>query len=98
MLVIQTPSRPATAPRQSLPLRCPSKAAATDEPDPTANHLLAALTDADWRHWSHQLERVEMPLGQVLYDSGSRLTHVHFPTTAVVSLLVLMANLRRRRR
>ena len=33
-----------------------------------------------------------MPRGQVLYDSGSRCTYVHFPTTSIVSLMVLMAN------
>ncbi len=92
MHVIQTPSRPATANRHPLSLHCPSKGALSLEADPTANHLLAALPVADWQRWSHQLEWVEMPLGQVLYDSGSRFTHVHFPTTSVVSLLVLMAN------
>ena len=31
-----------------------------------------------------------MPLGKVLYESGSRLTHVYFPTTSIVSLLYVM--------
>ena len=31
-----------------------------------------------------------MPLGAVLYESGSRLRHVYFPTTAIVSLLYVM--------
>ena len=31
-----------------------------------------------------------MPLGQVLYESGSRLAHVYFPTTPIVSLLYVM--------
>lgn len=33
-----------------------------------------------------------MPLGQVLYESGSTLRHVYFPTTAIVSLLYVMEN------
>ena len=31
-----------------------------------------------------------MPLGQVLYEAGTVLSHVYFPTTAVVSLLYVM--------
>jgi hypothetical protein len=92
MHVIETPLRPATAHRQAPALRCPSKRSAAADGDPTDNQLLAALPAAVWQSWSDQLEWVDMPLGLVLSDSGSRFTHVHFPTTAVVSLLVLMAN------
>jgi CRP-like cAMP-binding protein len=60
--------------------------------EPTENHLLAALPDAEWQRWLPQLERVEMPLGQVLYESGGTLSHVYFPTTAIVSLLYVMEN------
>jgi len=59
-------------------------------PDPRRNHLLAALPDAEWQRWLPQLELVEMPLGQVLYESGSSLSHVYFPITAIVSLLYVM--------
>jgi CRP-like cAMP-binding protein len=31
-----------------------------------------------------------MPLGEVLYESGVTLSHVYFPTTAIVSLLYVM--------
>ena len=33
-----------------------------------------------------------MPLGQVLYESGTTLSHVYFPLTAIVSLLYVMEN------
>ena len=33
-----------------------------------------------------------MPLGQVLYESNSTMTHVYFPTTSIVSLLYVMEN------
>ena len=56
------------------------------------NQLLAALPDADWQRWRPQLEGVELPLGEVLYESGSTLSHVYFPTTAIVSLLYVMEN------
>ena len=61
-------------------------------PDPKQNHLLAALPASEWRRWLPQLELVDMPLGQVLYEAGSTLTHVYFPTTAIVSLLYVMEN------
>jgi CRP-like cAMP-binding protein len=56
------------------------------------NFLLAALPDPEWERWQPLLERIEMPLGQVLYESGATLTHVYFPTTAIVSLLYVMEN------
>ena len=61
-------------------------------PDPRKNHLLAALPEAALQRWLPQLEWVEMPLGQVLYESGSTLSHVYFPITAIVSLLYVMEN------
>ncbi len=60
--------------------------------DPKDNHLLAALPNAEWQRWLPQLEWIEMPLGQVLYESGNILKHVYFPTTAIVSLLYVMEN------
>ena len=62
------------------------------QPEPTKNHLLEALPTAEWQRWLPQLEAVEMPLGHVLYESGTTLSHVYFPTTAIVSLLYVMEN------
>ena len=45
-----------------------------------------------WQRWIPHLEHVAMPLGQVLYEPGSALSHVYFPTTAIVSLLYVMQN------
>jgi CRP-like cAMP-binding protein len=61
-------------------------------PNPRKNHLLAALPESEWQRWLPQLEAIEMPLGQVLYESGSTLNYVYFPTTAIVSLLYLLEN------
>lgn len=60
--------------------------------DARKNRLIAALPDADWERWLPQLERVDMPLGHVLYEPGSSMSHVYFPTTAIVSLLYVMEN------
>jgi CRP-like cAMP-binding protein len=56
------------------------------------NLLLAALPNAEFQRWLPQLEAVAMPLGQILYESGGTLSHVYFPTTAIVSLLYVMEN------
>jgi hypothetical protein len=50
------------------------------------NLLLSALPDADLQRWLPLVEAVEMPLGQVLWESGTSTGHVYFPTTAVCSL------------
>ena len=60
--------------------------------DPKHNHLLAALPAPDRERWLPNLEIIDMPLGEVLYEAGGTLTHVYFPTTAIVSLLYVMAN------
>jgi CRP-like cAMP-binding protein len=46
----------------------------------------------EWQRWLPLLEPVDMPLGLVLYESGGTLSHVYFPTTAIVSLLYVMEN------
>ncbi|RST47586.1 Crp/Fnr family transcriptional regulator [Variovorax sp. MHTC-1] len=60
--------------------------------DPKKNHLIAALPESEWQRWKPQLEPVEMKLGQVLYESGDTMRYVYFPTTAIVSLLYVMAD------
>lgn len=54
------------------------------------NQLLGSLPDADLERWLPLLEPVELPLGQVLYESGHAFGHVYFPTTAIVSLLYVL--------
>jgi CRP-like cAMP-binding protein len=57
-----------------------------------ANHLLAALPGEELNRWLPLLESVDLPLGLVLYESGRALSHVYFPTTAIVSLLFVLEN------
>lgn len=51
------------------------------------NRLIASLSEAEWLRWLPHLEAVELQLGTVIYESGGPLSHVYFPTTAIVSLL-----------
>ena len=54
------------------------------------NQLLDALPDAEWLRWQPQMELVDLPLGMVLYESGSTMGHVYFPSNAIVSLLCVL--------
>lgn len=56
----------------------------------TRNHLLAALSDAELARLSPHLQLVDMPLGEVLYESGGQLDYVYFPINSIVSLLYVM--------
>ena len=60
--------------------------------DPNQNHLLAALLDAEFDRLSPHLELVSMPLGDVMYESGGKLSYAFFPTTSIVSLHYLLEN------
>jgi CRP-like cAMP-binding protein len=59
-------------------------------PNRKSNQLLAALPEAEWLRWAPRLELIDMPLGQVLYESGNALSHVYFPITSIVSLLYVL--------
>ena len=56
------------------------------------NQLLEVLPADAWERLSPHLEPVELPLGTALYESGVELDHVYFPTTAIVSLLYVLAD------
>lgn len=59
---------------------------------PGQNHLLAALPAADFARLQPHLKLVPLRLGEVIYEPGSQLRHLYFPTTAIVSLLYIMAD------
>ena len=56
---------------------------------PRQNHLLASLPYSELSLWEHELELVDLKLGQILCEPGIKHTHVIFPTTAIVSLLYM---------
>jgi len=55
--------------------------------EPRQNLLLASLPYSELSLWEHELELVDLKLGQILCEPGIKHTHVIFPTTAIVSLL-----------
>lgn len=58
--------------------------------DPRKNHLLAALPANEYAQINMHLEKVSLPLGHVLYESGCELRHAYFPIDSIVSLLYVM--------
>ncbi len=56
------------------------------------NHILSALPAGERERLFPHLQRVEMPLGAVVYESGDTLRHMYFPTDCIVSLLYVLEN------
>lgn len=65
---------------------------AADKNDALKNYLLAALPEDEFARVQPKLESVSLKLGEVLYESGDKLHYIHFPTTAIISLLYIMEN------
>ena len=55
--------------------------------DARQNHLLAALPAKEYNSLLAHLEHVPMPMDHVIFEAGSPLRHIYFPTDAIVSLL-----------
>lgn len=72
--------------------RRPAFAATPPAADPRRNHLLAALPAAEWSRWQPLLEPVALARDDVLVEPGALVTHVVFPTTAIVSLTYTTAD------
>jgi len=86
------PPRRVTKPSRTVASSTRRSAVAPAEPHPRQNHLLDALPESDYERLASHLELVPMPLGGVLYESGSTMRYVYFPTTSIVSLLYVMEN------
>lgn len=56
----------------------------------SGNLLLDALSDAQYRKLEPHLEVVPLPVGRVLSGSDDRATHVYFPRTGIVSMLMAL--------
>jgi CRP-like cAMP-binding protein len=59
---------------------------------PKDNRLLAAMPPEEFRKLASSLERVTMPLGESVYESGETQGYVYFPATSIVSLLYVLAD------
>jgi CRP-like cAMP-binding protein len=60
--------------------------------EPTGNRLLAKVPQEELERLRPHLGHVSFALGEVIYESGGRQSHIYFPTTAIISLLYLMQN------
>jgi CRP-like cAMP-binding protein len=60
--------------------------------EPEGNRLLAMLPTEEYERLLPHLEHVSFALGEVIYESGGQQSYIYFPTTAIISLLYLMAN------
>ncbi|APC00009.1 Crp/Fnr family transcriptional regulator [Polynucleobacter asymbioticus] len=50
------------------------------------------MPDPEWERLLPHIEPVSLPLGKVLYEPGTKMTHLYFPSTAIVSLLYALEN------
>jgi CRP-like cAMP-binding protein len=66
------------------------KSSSSTSPNPRQNHLLAALPGAEYDRIFPHLERVDLSLGQALYESGRPFSSAYFPTSSIVSLLYVL--------
>jgi CRP-like cAMP-binding protein len=60
--------------------------------NPTQNRLLASLPPIEFARLSAHLELVPLLLGDVLYESGDKLSYVYFPTSAILSMHCQLIN------
>jgi CRP-like cAMP-binding protein len=56
------------------------------------NRILAALPDSARQRLAEHLEPISLSAGEVIYEAHQQLSHIYFPTSAVVSLLYTMEN------
>ncbi|MBI3897679.1 MAG: Crp/Fnr family transcriptional regulator [Gammaproteobacteria bacterium] len=57
---------------------------------PEQNQLLANLSPVEFNRLRPHLDLTSMPLGSVVYEAGSQMSSVYFPTDCIVSLLYVM--------
>ncbi|WP_151704180.1 Crp/Fnr family transcriptional regulator [Nitrincola alkalilacustris] len=58
--------------------------------DPLKNQLLAALSEEARLRILPKLKYVEMPLGEVIYESSQTIEYIYFPVNCIISLLYVM--------
>jgi CRP-like cAMP-binding protein len=65
-------------------------AAAKPPTEPTGNRLLDLLPRADGARLRSHLEAVSLGVKHIVYEPGGPISHVYFPTGAVISLVTYM--------
>jgi CRP-like cAMP-binding protein len=56
------------------------------------NHILSLLPEVTVNTWASHFETVDLHMGKVLYEPGNILSHMYFPTTAIVSWIYVLEN------
>jgi len=56
------------------------------------NYIFHSISETEWERLLPHIERVEIHLGKILYEPGTKMSHVYFPTTAIVSLFYALEN------
>jgi hypothetical protein len=56
------------------------------------NWLFHSIPEEAWQRLLPRIEEFDMPLGKVLSESGIKMSHLYFPTNAIVSLLYELEN------
>lgn len=56
-----------------------------------SNRLLAALPKKEYQRLLPNLELVSLAFGDIIYEPGDVITHVHFPNDSIISLLSAVA-------
>lgn len=56
------------------------------------NLLFHSIPEAEWERLLPHIQPITLPLGKVLYEPGITMSHLYFPTTAIVSLLYALEN------
>ncbi|MEA5446660.1 Crp/Fnr family transcriptional regulator [Gammaproteobacteria bacterium AB-CW1] len=62
----------------------------SNQPDPSQNHLLAALPPDEYARIAPNLELADLRLGDTLCEPYIEMQHVYFPVDSIVSLLCVM--------
>ena len=57
---------------------------------PFSNHLLGRVKPDAFDRMLGRMDPVDLPHGHVLYEPGAALTHVYFPTSGMISMVVVM--------
>jgi CRP-like cAMP-binding protein len=63
-----------------------------NDPEAKRNHLLAALPGDAWQRWNVNLQPADLSLGMGLHEPGIPQQFAYFPTTAIVSLMYVLAD------
>src|SRR5436190_1969876 len=64
----------------------------TPAPASSSNEFLTGLSKADFNRLRPHLKPMELPHETVLFDAGSAIPRVYFPTSGIVSLVIELEN------